>query len=218
MHYIVLLSLLFVSYTASAQKASNIKFEKISNGTILINYTLEGNSMMLYHPTITFSLNNGASFSIAPKSLSGDINTPVSVGTERQIVWEMEKDLGYVTTEQLAVQFKFSEAGPAAGNSDYIYDYADKMPELIGGVRAIYMFLTYPDAARKSGVEGNATVTFVVEKDGSVSNLVAVQTPHESLGEATINALKKVKFKPALVNGEPVRMRMSHRQSFKLNV
>lgn len=89
--------------------------------------------------------------------------------------------------------------------------YAEKMPEYIGGTKALYTFLrnnlVYPDEARRTGVEGSVLIEFVVEKDGSISNVKVVTPLSPECDAEAIRVIKKLpKWKPGEKMGKPVRV------------
>lgn len=64
----------------------------------------------------------------------------------------------------------------------------------------------YPRGAARMGREGWAKLSFVIEKDGSVSNILVMDTVgHKAFAKKAIQALKKWKYSPALENGKPVQ-------------
>ncbi len=66
-----------------------------------------------------------------------------------------------------------------AEKDDKIYETCEQMPEYPGGPEAMFTFIMnnirYPKAAQEYGVQGKVTVSFVVEKDGTLSDVKAVQ-------------------------------------------
>ena len=68
---------------------------------------------------------------------------------------------------------KMEAANPLPPEKDKIYDTCDIMPEFPGGQNALLQFLAknikYPTEAQQQGKQGKVVVTFVIEKDGSIS-------------------------------------------------
>lgn len=82
--------------------------------------------------------------------------------------------------------------------------------------------LNYPAEARVNKIEGVVYVKFVVDKDGSVSNVSVINDPGSGLGEASkklVESMNKMpkKWQPALQNNQPVRVYFTLPVSFKLN-
>ncbi len=66
----------------------------------------------------------------------------------------------------------------------------------------------YPDELKRKGVNGSATVWFVVAADGSIRDVKVVNTTHPAFGASCIAAVKQWRFKPAMIDGRPVACRM----------
>lgn len=91
-----------------------------------------------------------------------------------------------------------------------IYTFTEVAPEYPGGQTAMFSFLAqtveYPEEARLQGITGTVLVKFVIEKDGSVSNVKVIVPLHPALDEAAVRGIQKMpKWKPATMAGNPVR-------------
>lgn len=89
--------------------------------------------------------------------------------------------------------------------------FVEKMPEFIGGMEALYAFLrenlVYPEVARNSGIQGTVLIEFVVERDGSISNVKTVVPLFPECDTEAIRVIKKLpKWKPGEQMGKPVRV------------
>jgi periplasmic protein TonB len=79
-------------------------------------------------------------------------------------------------------------------------------------------FIIYPEKARKKRIEGQVIAQFVVEKDGSVSNIKIIHDIGEGCGDEVIRAIQHLpKLIPASQNGLPVRVLYKAPFHFKLN-
>jgi protein TonB len=79
--------------------------------------------------------------------------------------------------------------------------------------------IVYPEKEKSFQIEGTLFVSFVVEKDGSVTEVQIIREVEEGKGFNTtaINAVKNLKkFTPAKMNGNPVRLRMTIPIKFSL--
>jgi protein TonB len=75
----------------------------------------------------------------------------------------------------------------------------------------------YPEEARKQSVEAIIGVSFVVEEDGTTSDVRVVKAySHPLFDDAVIAAAKTWKFKPATLEGKPIRVRRLVRVPFRL--
>jgi TonB family protein len=95
-----------------------------------------------------------------------------------------------------------------------VYTVVEVMPKFKGGNKALYTYLgnniKYPDVAKKEGIEGTVYVTYVVEKDGSVSHVKILRGVHESLDKEAIRVVKEMpEWEPGKQKGKPVRVQYS---------
>lgn len=84
-------------------------------------------------------------------------------------------------------------------------------PEFPGGVEAMMKFLAdnivYPQEAKDNKIEGRVIVTFVVEKDGSISSIRVLRDIGGGCGAEVVRVVKLMpKWKPGMQNGKPVRV------------
>jgi protein TonB len=76
----------------------------------------------------------------------------------------------------------------------------------------------YPRVAARRGIEGVVTVTFIITKDGKVRDPRVVKaTPENIFNDEAIDAILKWKFKPKLVDGQPVERQATQEIEFKLS-
>lgn len=104
---------------------------------------------------------------------------------------------------------------------DPIIKVPSKMPEFEGGMAGLQKYLSttidYPYAARQIGIEGTVFVEFVVEKDGTVSNLRIVRSPDETLEKEAIRVMRNMpSWTPGYQGIHKVRVRMVMPIQFKL--
>ena len=86
----------------------------------------------------------------------------------------------------------------------------DQMPEPVGGFEAMYQFLAenlkYPEKAKNEGISGQILIEFVVEKDGSITNVKVLQGVHPELDAEAVRVVKMMpKWNPGKHKGELVR-------------
>lgn len=103
-----------------------------------------------------------------------------------------------------------------------IFDRAEIQPSFAGGLGEMYKWLgknlRYPRAAQSNGTEGKVFVAFVVEKNGSISDVKVVKGIGFGCDEEAIENIKKMpKWNPGMQNGKPVRVRFTIPITFKLN-
>ncbi len=89
-------------------------------------------------------------------------------------------------------------------------------PKPVGGVKEIARLVYYPELAQKTGLEGKVTVKALILENGSVNKVKVIKDKSNGiLAEPVIKALKKVRFKPAELQGEPVRFWYTYTFNFK---
>ncbi len=106
-----------------------------------------------------------------------------------------------------------SSAAPSSAsiNDDDVYRFAEVMPNF-NGDRDIWIKenLRYPASALENDISGKVFVTFIVEKDGSVSNARVVQGIDKDLNEEAVRVVSSMpKWTPGQVNGEFVRVQFT---------
>ncbi len=89
----------------------------------------------------------------------------------------------------------------------------EEMPTFGGGdinefrINYVQKNLKYPDVAAENGIQGRVIISFVVEKNGSVSNVKVVRGVDESLDKEAVRVVKaSPKWKPGKQLGKPVRV------------
>ncbi|NCB18002.1 MAG: TonB family protein [Bacteroidia bacterium] len=81
----------------------------------------------------------------------------------------------------------------------------------------VYHYLRYPQEAIDLGIQGRVVVDFVVERDGTVTDAQVTKSVHHLLdAEALRVIMVSPKWKPATINGKPVRVKISVPVEFKL--
>ena len=93
-----------------------------------------------------------------------------------------------------------------------VYDVVDDMPQFPGGPSKLFEFLArnvrYPAEAEKAGAVGRVIVSFVVEKDGSISNAKTVKAIHPALDAEALRVINSMpKWTPGKKNGEATRVK-----------
>jgi protein TonB len=76
----------------------------------------------------------------------------------------------------------------------------------------------YPQTAQDNGIQGKVIITFVVEKDGSVSNVKVMKGVDKILDDEAVKAIESSpKWSPGLQRGKPVRVRFLFPLVFSFN-
>ena len=93
-----------------------------------------------------------------------------------------------------------------------VFDAVEQMPEYPGGMQAMIEFLQtnmkYPEDAAKQKVEGRVMVQFVVETDGSISDVHVAKQVFPSLDAEAIRVVQAMpKWTPGMDKGRVVRVK-----------
>jgi protein TonB len=115
--------------------------------------------------------------------------------------------------------------GDAVKADEIIYDAGgdglEAMPEPVGGAAAWSKFLQknlrYPAVPQEQGISGRVFLSFVIEKDGHLSNIVVERGAGYGFDEEATRVLKLAKaWKPGIQNGRPVRVKYVIPMNFQL--
>lgn len=103
-----------------------------------------------------------------------------------------------------------------------IFVVVEQDPEFPGGMEALYRYLSenlqYPQLAKDNGISGMVYVTFVIEKDGSVSNPKILREIGGGCGAEAIRVVKAMpKWIPGKQRGKPVRVQFTLPVKFQFN-
>lgn len=106
---------------------------------------------------------------------------------------------------------EFLQASSSSMPDSTIHKFVDQMPEFPGGEFALYNFISkniqYPDSALKNEKERTVRVLYIVEKDGSLSNVVVKRPVGYGFDEEAIRLVKSMpKWKPGKTMRKPVRV------------
>ncbi len=99
-------------------------------------------------------------------------------------------------------------------DSDEVFVFVTDGPSFIGGDEARLNYfinnIHYPKQAKEKHMQGTVYVTFIVEKDGSVSNVKVLRGVCPSIDQESIRVVKNMpKWKPGLVKEKPVRVQFN---------
>jgi len=117
------------------------------------------------------------------------------------------------------------------GNSDVkkvtedenkVYDVVEVLPSFPGGPDKFIQYLSknirYPAVDRENNVQGKAVMQFVVERDGSLTDIKVLRAPTTAMGDEATRVLKaSPKWKAGIQNGRPVRAQYTIPISFTLS-
>lgn len=133
----------------------------------------------------------------------GKKNTTIKVGTQEIKVTEAPKDDKAATVTMNVVEEEQN------ATDDKVFDVVENMPEFNGGMGALMQYLSdnirYPE---EKCIQGRVIVSFVVDKDGSISNAQVVKSVHPSFDAEALRIINNMpKWIPGTQNGKPVNVK-----------
>ena len=147
------------------------------------------------------------------------LDEKVAVGTENK---EGTKDrLAEAVRSEIAVAAPPPPPAPKPEVSNKVFDVVEEMPHFPGGVAALQAFLSsntkYPVVAQENGVQGRVIVSFVVERDGSITDVKVVRSVDPSLDREASRVVKSMpRWSPGKQNGSTVRVKYTVPVVFRL--
>ena len=107
-------------------------------------------------------------------------------------------------------------------NTGKTFDVVEEMPQFPGGPAALFEFLSkniqYPKDAEKAKLQGRVIVTFVVKKDGSITDAKVVKSVAPSLDAEALRVINAMpNWTPGRQNGQPVNVKYTVPLTFRLN-
>ena len=145
----------------------------------------------------------------------------IEVPDDEEIEEEIEVDLDVEITDDEVIEDIVFEEVVEEEVADEIFTIVEQQPEFPGGMGAFYTFvqkkMSYPSQARRMGIEGKVFVQFVVDKQGNITDVVAVKGIGAGCDEEAVRVIKESpKWKPGKQRGKSVKVRMILPITFKL--
>ena len=148
--------------------------------------------------------------------------TQDEVATSDVAIGAIDYDQGSNEAEHvLKVNEKVVDEVPPAVEETKVFDVVEQMPSFKGGDAALMEWLNknikYPVVAEENGIQGRVVATFVVERDGSITDVKIVKSVDPSLDKEAVRVLKAMpKWIPGRQNGQPVRVKYTVPVTFRL--
>ena len=106
-------------------------------------------------------------------------------------------------------------------NNEPVYDNVDVYPIFKGGMENLPKFLkanlTYPESARSNNIQGEVKVSFIVEKDGSITNINIIQGFNKACEDESVRVVSLFpNWTPGKKDGKVVRTRLTLPLKFSL--
>ena len=147
------------------------------------------------------------------------LDDKVAVGTENK---EGVKDRTVeAVRNDIAVAAPPPPPAPKPEVSNKVFDVVEEMPSFPGGQGALMAFLSsnikYPVVAQENGVQGRVIVGFVVERDGSITDVKVMRSVDPSLDREAQRVVRAMpRWKPGKQNGSAVRVKYTVPVVFRL--
>jgi len=146
----------------------------------------------------------------------------IEVPDEEEIEEEIEVDLDIEITEDDVIEDIIIEEAPEEEPVDEVFLVVEEPATPKGGYQAFYEYIArkmrYPSQARRMGIEGRVFVQFVVDRDGSLTDIKVVKGIGAGCDEEALRIVKSApKWNPPKQRGQPVQQRVMVRIVFQLN-
>ena len=147
------------------------------------------------------------------------LDDKVAVGTENK---EGVKDRTVeAVRSEIAVAAPPPPPAPKPEVATKVFDVVEEMPSFPGGNGALMSYLNgntkYPVVAQENGVQGKVIISFVVERDGSISDVKVARSVDPSLDREAQRVVKSMpKWTPGKQNGQTVRVKYTVPVVFRL--
>jgi len=99
---------------------------------------------------------------------------------------------------------------------DNFFVVVEQMPQLRGGLAALQRKVSYPEIARRAGIQGRVTIQFIVNERGEVENPRVIRGIGGGCDEEALKAVQSARFTPGMQRGRPVRVQYSLPIVFRL--
>ena len=147
------------------------------------------------------------------------LDDKVAVGTEDK---EGVKDRTVeAVRSEIAVAAPPPPPAPKPEVATKVFDVVEEMPSFPGGNVALMSYLNsntkYPVVAQENGVQGRVIISFVVERDGSISDVKVARSVDPSLDREAQRVVKSMpRWTPGKQNGQTVRVKYTVPVVFRL--
>ena len=125
-------------------------------------------------------------------------------------------------TDDLEITTQVVEVEEEEIEDDQPFIKVEKMPSFQGGDlnkfrNWVQERVRYPQIAQENGVSGKVVLSFVVEKDGTLTNIEVLQSPDRSLADEAVRVLKtSPKWEPGQQRNQPVRVKYTLPVDFRI--
>jgi periplasmic protein TonB len=146
----------------------------------------------------------------------------IEVPDEKEIEEEININMDVETDiRQVKVEIPIVHVEEEKEDPNQVFIVVEEPAAPVGGMPAFYEYvskkLKYPAQARRMGIEGKVFVEFVIEKDGTITDVKFIKGIGAGCDEEAVRVVQGApKWKPGKQRGKPVRQRMVLPINFKL--
>lgn len=144
-----------------------------------------------------------------PAVLNGE---PVNFRSDIELILTVDEEGKVSALEGFGKSF-------SAFNTGKLTDYmvmVEQPPVPIGGLEAIQQRITYPEKAKRAGIEGRVFIKAYINEKGDVVETEVLKGIGGGCDSVAVKAVKESKFEPGKQRGEPVKVQVSIPIVFKL--
>lgn len=209
----------------------------------LNNQAIKGNDKLITTKLVQNDNNTSVKTMVAIKSENGKVttfkDTPLTIvdGVEVSNINDIDQSTIATVTilKDKSATAKYGDIGkngviilvtkdksePQSGEKPVII--ADVMPQFQGGDVAkfrdwVATQILYPDKARANGIQGTVIVQFIIEQDGSVSNVQVIRSIDKQIDDEAVRVVtSSPKWTPGTNKGKPVRVVFTLPANFKIS-
>ena len=147
---------------------------------------------------------------------------------KKEIMAQHKRDMEQAKAEREAAKAEIKQAKAELeqakpATEEEVFLIVESMPTFEGGgINAfrqwVMMRVQYPEALRKSGVQGPVVVSFVVGTDGSVGKIEVLRSPHQALSDEVVRVVKSSpRWTPGTKRGQKVDVKYTLPVTFKVD-
>ena len=130
-------------------------------------------------------------------------------------------DQGEILKVTQRVETEPVKAEPKPEVENKVFDVVEQMPSFPGGPSALMQYLSsnikYPVVAQENGVQGRVVVSFVVERDGSITDVQVARSVDPSLDREAQRVVRNMpRWIPGKQNGQAMRVKYNVPVAFRL--
>lgn len=145
----------------------------------------------------------------------------IEIPDEEEIEEEIEIDLDVEITEETEVEEIVFEEEPEEEEADQVFMIVEENASFPGGMsewnKYLKKNLEYPRQAKRMGIEGAVFLSFIVDKEGVISDIQVTRSIGGGCDEEAVRVLKESpRWNPGKQRGRAVKSRMQFRIVFKL--